>query len=91
MIIGSIITGFIFAQQATMFAELYEPQVRYSAVSIGFQVATVIGGGFGPLIAQALQQGAGGSTVPVSAYLVLVAVIGLISTHAITRRARSNS
>jgi MHS family shikimate/dehydroshikimate transporter-like MFS transporter len=46
-------------------------------MSIGFQVATVIGGGFGPLIAQALQNNAGGATWSISGYLMLVALIAL--------------
>jgi MHS family shikimate/dehydroshikimate transporter-like MFS transporter len=78
MVVGSLIVGTLFSQQATFFAELYEPRVRYSAVSIGFQVATVIGGGFGPLIAQALQNSANGSTVPVSVYVVVVGLIGVV-------------
>jgi MFS family permease len=77
-IIGSAIVGLLFSQQATFFAELFEPRVRYSGMSIGFQVATVIGGGFGPLIAQALQNAGGGSTNLVSAYVIFVGLIGAV-------------
>lgn len=59
---NGLIVGMLFSQQATLFAAVLDPKVRYTGMSIGFRVATVIGGGFGPLIAQSLQNNAGGAT-----------------------------
>ncbi|MFE4197251.1 MFS transporter [Paenarthrobacter sp. NPDC056912] len=74
---NGIIVGMLFSQQATLFAAVLDPKVRYTGMSIGFQVATVIGGGFGPLIAQALQNNAGGATWSISGYLMAVALIAM--------------
>jgi MHS family shikimate/dehydroshikimate transporter-like MFS transporter len=74
---NGLIVGMLFSQQATLFAAVLDPKVRYTGMSIGFQVATVIGGGFGPLIAQALQNNAGGATWSISGYLMLVALVAL--------------
>ncbi|MEV5542144.1 MFS transporter [Saccharopolyspora shandongensis] len=86
--VGSVIVATIFAPQTSFFAELFEPRVRYSGISIGFQVATVLGGGLSPIIAQGLQTGVRG-TWPVSLMLVVVAVISLVSVMALRPPAES--
>lgn len=75
--VSGLIIGTLFSQQATLFANYFAPGVRYSGMSIGFQLGTVLGGGFGPVIAQALTGAAEGATWPVSAYIALIAVIAL--------------
>jgi MFS transporter, MHS family, shikimate and dehydroshikimate transport protein len=89
MVCNGMIVGTLFSQQAALFAAVLEPKVRYTGMSIGFQVATVIGGGFGPLIAQALQNNAGGATWSISTYLVIVAIIALVSAVYLTSRKAS--
>lgn len=79
--VGGVLVGWLFSGQATLFASFFSPEVRYSGMSLGFQIGTVIGGGFGPLIAQALTTAAGGSTWPVSLYMVLVAVAAFVATQ----------
>jgi MFS family permease len=39
---------------AAMFAELFSTHLRYSAVSLAYQVSAIVGGGMGPIIAAAL-------------------------------------
>lgn len=46
-----VLHSFIYGVQPAYFAEVFEPEVRYSGVSMGIQLATVIGGAFAPLIA----------------------------------------
>lgn len=75
-----ILVGWLFSQQATLFADLFEPRVRYSGMSMGFQVGTVLGGGFGPLIAQALTGASGGATWSVSLYILVIAAIAFVFT-----------
>jgi MHS family shikimate/dehydroshikimate transporter-like MFS transporter len=91
MICNGMIVGTLFSQQATLFAKVLDPTVRYTGMSIGFQTATVIGGGFGPLFAQALQNSQGGATWSISAYLVLVALIALVSAIYLTSRKASQN
>ncbi len=52
MIVGGMLAGSLFSPQASLFAEVLPPQVRYSGMSVGFQLGTVFGGGLGPIIAQ---------------------------------------
>lgn len=39
---------------AAMFAEQFSTQVRYSAISLSYQISATVGGGLGPIIATAL-------------------------------------
>lgn len=39
---------------AAMFAELFSTHVRYSAVSLAYQISAIVGGGLGPIIATAV-------------------------------------
>ncbi|GHB31985.1 shikimate transporter [Salinicola rhizosphaerae] len=55
--------------QQPIFAELFGASYRYSGAGVGYQVASVIGGGFTPFIAAALVDLAGGSWTPVAVYL----------------------
>ncbi len=47
--------------QQPMFTELFGASYRYSGAGVGYQVASVVGGGFTPFIAAALVTFSGGS------------------------------
>lgn len=66
--------GFAYGAQAALFFELFPARVRYTGVSLGFQVATVLGGGLTPIFAAALTQ-ATGNTVAISLYIISLAVL----------------
>lgn len=86
MIVGGMLVGTLFSQQASLFAEVLPADVRYSGISVGFQVATVLGGGLGPVIAQRLQT-VGGTTL-VSLYLVGIAAVAFVSVWYLTGGSR---
>ena len=44
----------MYGPQAAWFAELFDTRVRYSGASLGYQIGSVLGGGFSPLVAAAL-------------------------------------
>lgn len=88
MVVGGMLIGTLFSPQASLFAWVLPPHVRYTGMSVGFQVGTVIGGGAGPVIAQWLQARADGDTTLVSVYVAVVAVVALISVLYLTRRGR---
>lgn len=73
-IVGVLINCLIAAPMAAFYARLFEPCVRYSGMSLGYQAGTVLGG-MAPLAAQALQNAAGGATWAVSTGLVALGVI----------------
>jgi len=59
-----------------LYAELFPTSVRYSGVSLGFNLATILGGATAPYIATWLVQQTGSSMSP-AWYVVAVAAIGL--------------
>ena len=44
----------MYGPQAAFFSELFGTKVRYSGVSIGYQLASILAGGLAPIIAVAL-------------------------------------
>jgi hypothetical protein len=61
--------------EPTLFSELFATNVRYTGISIGYQLSGLLCGGLTPLIAALLVQ-LTGSWWPVAAY---VAVMGVVS------------
>ncbi|MGK5693000.1 shikimate transporter [Streptomyces sp. URMC 128] len=59
------------AVQQPLFTDMFGAEYRYSGAGVGYQLASVIGGGFTPLIASTLVLWAGGSWVPVALYLLI--------------------
>jgi MHS family shikimate/dehydroshikimate transporter-like MFS transporter len=60
--------------EPAFFAEAFETGVRYTGISLGFQLANIIGG-LTPLIATALVAGAGGASWPISLFLMAGALV----------------
>ncbi|PVZ08474.1 MFS transporter [Actinomycetospora cinnamomea] len=74
--------GLTYGPQAAAYAELFPAPVRYSGASFAYALGAVLGGGFAPLIAQALI-GATGTSLSVSVYMVLVCLITLAAVLAL--------
>ena len=55
--------------------------MRYSGASFAYAVGAVLGGGFAPLVAQALI-GATGTSLSVSVYMVIVCLVTLAAVLA---------
>src|SRR5689334_13189621 len=55
VVVLTIGLGLSYGLQAALFADLFEPQYRYSGASFAYAVGAVVGGGFAPLIATALR------------------------------------
>lgn len=75
--------GIMFSLHASLMPELFGTNIRYSGVSIGFQVGAAIFGGLTPLIAAISVNYFAGATWPISAYLVLLALISLWAISAV--------
>jgi MFS family permease len=82
VVVLTIGLGLSYGPQAAFFAELFEPRYRYSGASFAYAVGAVVGGGFAPLIATALQTATGASW-PVSAYMLIVGLISLGAVFAL--------
>jgi MHS family shikimate/dehydroshikimate transporter-like MFS transporter len=80
--------GIMFCLHASFMPELFGTRVRYSGISMGFQIGAALSGGLTPLIAASLFAWAG-ATWPISLYLVILAVVSLASVLA-TRETSSD-
>lgn len=72
----SVGLGMMFSVQPAFFAELFDTSVRYTGVSLGFQLANIVGG-LTPMIATLLIAWSGGDSWPVSLFLAVMATITL--------------
>ena len=83
------IVPFIIVQAVgyPLYAELFPTQVRYTGVSLGFNIATIIGGGTAPFVAAWLTKITGSSMAP-ALYVVAAAVIGLMALATVRETAR---
>ncbi|MCJ2063308.1 MHS family MFS transporter [Methylobacterium sp. J-088] len=67
--------GMVFALHASFMPELFGTRVRYSGISLGFQIGAAIGGGLTPVIAAAAVGLSGGSTWLISLFLTILGVL----------------
>lgn len=74
--------GASYGPQSALFTELFAARYRYSGVSFSYAVGAVIGGGFAPMIAVALQSSTG-TSLSVSAYMIVVGLVSLVAVLAI--------
>jgi len=78
-----IIWAPITAVLGTMFSEIFDAKVRYTGVSLGYQIGAAVAGGTAPLIATWLLVQFNDSYVPVALYIVLTAIISLIAVFTV--------
>jgi metabolite-proton symporter len=76
--VGLILHGAMYGPQASFFTELFGTRVRYSGVSVGYQLASIIAGGLAPFIAIALLK-AYDSGFAISVYVAICAVISIVA------------
>ena len=70
----AIALGAMFSVQPAFFSEAFDTNVRYTGVSLGFQLANVIGG-LTPMIATTLVAAANGKSWPISTFLCVASLI----------------
>ena len=71
----------MYGPQASFFAELFGTKVRYSGVSLGYNLASIFAGALSPLIATWLMTAYKPATWPISVYMIGLAVITLVSVY----------
>ncbi len=65
----------MYGPQAAFFSELFGTRVRYSGVSLGYQLASPFAGGLAPIIAAVLIKWSSGNPWPVAVYLIITCLI----------------
>ncbi|MFN3071606.1 shikimate transporter [Serratia sp. J2] len=78
IMLGNMAHDMLVSVQQPMFTELFGTAYRYSGAGVGYQVASVVGGGFTPFIAVLLVELMDGSWHLVAAYLVLGCLLSAI-------------
>ena len=76
--IGLCFHALMYAGQPAIMAEIFPTRMRYSGVSLGYQVTSIVAGSLAPIIATALLQRFR-SWLPVALYIVAACVITLIA------------
>src|SRR5690625_1794370 len=64
--------------QAALVAELFPAEVRYSGASVAYQIGSILGGGFMPLIATSLYA-AFNDSWPIATYMFILAAVSFIA------------
>jgi MFS family permease len=89
-LVGTVFAAAVYAPIAAILATSFSVEVRYTGVSLGYQVAAILGGGFAPFIAQALLTATGTWTV-VAGYFVVVCLISFVSMSLLGTAAKENA
>src|SRR5699024_6703353 len=86
-IIGlGIVWAPITAVLGTMFSEIFSAKVRYTGISLGYQIGAAVAGGTAPLVATSLLIAFNDSYVPIALYIIFTAVISLIAIWTVKDR-----
>jgi metabolite-proton symporter len=78
VILGLIIHALMYAPQPAIMAEMFPTRMRYSGVSVGYQVTSIVAGSLAPAIAKWLLD-LFGSWVPIAVYLAAASVVTLVA------------
>ena len=81
VVIGLIFHGMMYAVQPSAMAEMFPTQMRYSGVSLGYQVTSIVAGSLAPIIAVRLLS-TYKSAVPIAWYLAAAAAVSAVSALA---------
>ncbi|WP_260287415.1 MFS transporter [Peribacillus aracenensis] len=78
VMIGYALWSIITSVMGTLFSEMFKAEIRYTGISVGYQLGAALFGGTAPLIATWLIAKFNGSWLPAAIYLMLLGVLSLI-------------
>ncbi|MGB7412320.1 MAG: MFS transporter [Sphingopyxis granuli] len=81
IMLGLAIHALMYAPQPAIMAEMFPTRMRYSGVSLGYQVTAIVAGSWAPLIGTALLREYD-SWTPIAAYIAIAAAVSLLSALA---------
>ncbi|MFJ8794344.1 MFS transporter [Streptomyces sp. NPDC102462] len=87
--IGLLFHSLMYSGQPAIMAEMFPTRIRYSGISLGYQVTSILAGSLAPIIAVALLEDFDSST-PIALYLAAAAVLTLVAV-AFARETRGTS
>ena len=80
IILGPLIHAFMYAGQPAIMAEMFPTRMRFSGVSLGYQVTSIVAGPLASIIATVLLRQYD-SSVPVAFYLLGAYVITIVAVY----------
>jgi metabolite-proton symporter len=78
IIVAMVLHGVMYGPQAAFLAELFPTRLRYSGVSLSYQVTSVFAGSLAPIIATALLKTTG-SALPIAIYVAIACAISTVT------------
>jgi MFS family permease len=75
--VAAIVQGIMAGAQGGLFTQIFDVRVRYSGMSVAYQMGGMIGGAVTPLVATALQRA--GGWVLVALYVTTLSLISLVA------------
>lgn len=76
----------MYAPQPSLYSELFPTRVRYSGISVVYQLSGIFASGLTPLLLTYFLSAANGGTSLIMVYLLIVGAISAVATLAIRRR-----
>ncbi|MGG4201880.1 MFS transporter [Peribacillus frigoritolerans] len=76
----------ITAVLGTMFSEIFDAKIRYTGITLGYQIGAALAGGTAPLVETALLDRFNNSYVPVAIYIIFASVLSLAAIWAVKDR-----
>jgi metabolite-proton symporter len=89
IVLAPVVHDIQYGPQAAFIAETFPPRVRYSGASLGYHLASITAGGPAPIIAAGLYA-AYGSSLSIVVYIVICAVISLVSAAVLRDRTQED-
>ena len=70
----------------TMFSEIFKSNVRYTGITLGYQIGAALAGGTAPLVATFLLAKFDHSYVPIALYIIFTGLVSLVAIAAVSER-----
>ncbi|MCZ0964437.1 MFS transporter [Paracoccus benzoatiresistens] len=84
-----VIYPICYGPEAALFADLFDPSVRYTGVSFVYQFSGIFASGITPMIATALMSANGSDPFWLCCYVVFAGIVSMICAILIGRRSRA--
>lgn len=78
IVVGLVLHGVMYGPQAAFLAEMFPTSIRYSGVSLAYQMTSIVAGSLAPIIAITILQHTGSAT-GVAVYVAIAAGISFIA------------
>jgi metabolite-proton symporter len=85
LLVLTVPLGLTYGPQAALYAEMFPAQVRYSGVSIGYAIGSILGGAFAATVAQWIIDSFQTSW-PIGLYIMVLSLISLLACNSVRER-----